>query len=73
MRTLTQIEFACDTHTVIWCTCERCGAPVPCERLHRYEDVSEVANVRSRMGGCCGPFGLRPIRDEGLQDKEGCV
>jgi hypothetical protein len=73
MRTLTQTEFACDTHTVIWRTCERCGAPVPCVRLHRYEDVSEVPHIRSLIGGCCGLCGLRPIHDEGPQDKEGFV
>jgi hypothetical protein len=70
MRTFTQIERACHTHTVTWCTCERCGAPVPRVRLSRYEDVSEVPHVRSRIGGCSCPCGLRPIRDEEPQDKE---
>jgi hypothetical protein len=74
MRAFQHIEFACHSHTVIWCTCERCGAPVPCIAWHRCDDVREVPRVRSRIAGCCGPCGSPPIRHDGPpQDKEGFV
>lgn len=70
MRILQLIHFANDTHTVIWYTCERCGAPVPCLTLPRYDDVRKMPRVRSRIGGCCGTCVLRLTGCGGPQDGE---